>query len=102
MLFENELNHWGKNLTGIDLSNSSAHDEIIMIRTVEMNKSEIIKDPEILHPCRFDKKKMIHIYEEYCATKCTEERDSRGKIIDLPNVSVNLIGEAVDLAFLHA
>lgn len=101
MLFEEELNHWGKGLTGLELSNSLAHDEIIMIRAVEQEASNITKDPEILHPCRFDRKKMIHIYEEYCATKCTEERNEKGEIIDLPNVSVNLIGEAVNLAFLH-
>lgn len=102
MLFENELNHVGKNLTGMELTNSPAHDEIIMIRTVEMDAESIIKDPEILHPCKFDKKKMIHIYKEYCATRCTEEKNEKGEIIDLPNVSVSLIGEAVNLAFLHA
>lgn len=102
MLFENELNHVGKNLTGMELTNSPAHDEIIMIRTVEIEAKAIISDPEILHPCRFDKRKMLHIYNEYCATKCTEERNEKGELIDLPNVSVSLIGEAVNLAFLHA
>lgn len=102
MIFENELNHVGRNLTGMDLTNSPAHDEIIMIRTVEMSAKSIIKDPEILHPCKFDKKKMIHIYKEYCATYCEEEKNEKGEIIDLPNVSVSLIGEAVNLAFLHA
>ena len=101
MIFENELNHWGKGLIGLELSNSLAHDEIIMIRTIEMEAKAITQDPEILHPCQFDKKKMIHIYEEYCATKCTEERDEKGHIVDLPNVSVTTIGKAVDLAFLH-
>ena len=102
MLFENELNHVGKNLTGLELSNSPAHDEIVMIRTVEIEGKSIIRDPEILHPCKFDKKKMIHIYKEYCATYCEEEKNEKGEIIDLPNVSVSLIGEAVNLAFLHA
>lgn len=101
MLFEKELNHWGKGLTGLELSNSLAHDEIVMIRTVEMEALNITKDPEILHPCNFDKKKMIHIYTEYCPTVCEVERDEDGRIIDLPNVSVSVIGEAVDLAFLH-
>lgn len=101
MNFEKELNHWGKGLTGIELSNSSAHDEIVMIRAIEREAFNITKDPKILHPCNFDRKKMIHIYKEYCATKCTEKRNEKGEIIDLPNVSVNLIGEAVDLAFLH-
>lgn len=101
MLFEKELNHWGRGLTGLELSDSLAHDEIVMIRAVEQEASNITKDPEILHPCNFDRKKMIHIYKEYCATKCTEERNEKGEIIDLPNVSVNLIGEAVNLAFLH-
>ena len=101
MLFEKELNHWGKDLTGIELSNSLAHDEIVMIRAIELQALAITKDPEILFPCNFDKQKMIHIYEEYCSTKCTEERNEKGKIIDLPNVSVSLIGEAVNLAFLH-
>ena len=102
MLFENELNHVGKNLTGLELSNSSAHDEIIMIRTIEIEAKSITRDPEILHPCKFDKKKMLHIYNEYCATRCTEKRNEKGELIDLPNVSVSLIGEAVNLAFLHA
>lgn len=102
MLFENELNHVGKNLTGMELTNSPAHDEIIMIRTVEIDAKAIISDPKILHPCKFDKKKMLHIYDKYCATRCTEERNEKGEVIDLPNVSVSLIGEAVNLAFLHA
>lgn len=102
MLFENELNHYGKNLTGLELSNNSAHDEIVMIRTIEVETQAIIRDPEILHPCNFDRKKMIHIYKEYCPTKCKEERNEKGEIIDLPNVSVSVIGEAIDLAFLHA
>lgn len=102
MLFEEKLNHWGKGLTGIELSNSLAHDEIVMIRAIELQALDIIKDPEILFPCNFDRKKMIHVYKEYCSTKCTEERNEKGEIIDLPNVSVNLIGEAIDLAFLHA
>lgn len=102
MLFEEELNHWGKGLTGNELSNSLAHDEIVMIRTIEIEGFAIIQDPEILFPCKFDRKKIIHIYKEYCATKCTEERNKKGEIIDLPNVSVSVIGEAVDLAFLHA
>jgi hypothetical protein len=101
MIFENELNHWGKGLTGLALSNSLAHDEIVMIRTIEVEAKAIIQDPEILHPCKFDKKKMLHIYKDYCATKCTEERNEKGELIDLPNVSVSLIGEAVNLAFLH-
>ena len=101
MIFEQELNHWGKGLTGLELSNSLAHDEIVMIRTIEVNALEITKDPEILHPCKFDKKKMIHIYEEYCSTTCETERDENGRIIDLPHVSVRTIGDAVDLAFLH-
>lgn len=99
--FERELNHWGKGLTGDDLNNSLAHDEIIMIRTVEQNIKEIVKDPEILHPCIFDKKKLIHIYKEYCSTVCDTKRDGKGNIIDLPNVSCSIIGDAVDLAFLH-
>lgn len=102
MLFEKELNHWGKGLTGIDLSNSLAHDEIVMIRAIEREAFNITKDPEILHPCNFDRKKMIHIYKEYCTTKCTEERNEKGELIDLPNVSVSLIGDAVNLAFLHS
>lgn len=101
MLFEKELNHWGKGLTGLELSNSLAHDEIVMIRTIEIEALNITRDPEILHPCNFDKKKMIHIYTEYCSTVCEVERDEKGRIIDLPNVSVNVIGKAVDLAFLH-
>lgn len=99
--FERELNHWGKGLTGLELSNSLAHDEIVMIRAVEQNIANIVKDPEILHPCKFDKKKMIHIYKEYCSTVCNTEQDEQGRIIDLPNVSCSVIGEAVDLAFLH-
>lgn len=100
--FEHELNHWGKGLTGIDLSNSLAHDEIIMIRTVEFHKNEIIKEPELLFPGRFTIKQKIHIYKHFCSTKCTEELDEYGNIIDLPNVSTTLIGEAVNLAFLHS
>ena len=102
MLFERELNHWGKGLTGTDLSKSNAHDEIIMIRTIEMNKESIVSDPKILFPGNFTIGKMLHIYENYCATYCTEERDEFGNLIDLPNVSVSLIGEAVDLAYLHS
>lgn len=102
MIFEKELNHWGKGLTGLELSNSLAHDEIILIRTIEVEQKAIVQDPEILHPCKFDRKKMIHIYKEYCATKCTEERDEKGNIIDLPYVSVRVIGDAVELAFLHS
>jgi len=101
MLFEKELNHWGKGLTGIELGNSLAHDEIVMIRAIENEALTITKDPEILFPSNFDRKKMIHIYKEYCATKCTEERNEKGEIIDLPNISVTVIGEAVNLAFLH-
>ena len=100
--FERELNHWGKGLTGIDLSNSLAHDEIIMIRTIEFHKDEIMKEPELLFPSSFTTKQKVHIYEHFCPTKCTEERNEKGEIIDLPNVSTTLIGEAVNLAFLHS
>lgn len=100
--FEHKMNHWGKGLSGTDLSASMAFDEIIMIRTVEMNMNQIVKDPEILFPCMFDKKKLIHIYKEYCATKLTEERNEKGELVDLPRVHCSTIDNAVALAFLHA
>jgi len=102
MKFEKELNHWGKGLTGIELSNSLAHDEIVMIRAIELNMNKIVKDPEILHPAKFDRKKLIHIYKEYCSVYVKEERNEKGEIIDLPNISCSLIGDAINLAFLHS
>lgn len=101
MIFEKELNHWGKGLIGLELSNSKAHDEIIMIRTIETEAKAIIRDPVVLFP-GMTKEKMIHIYKEYCATTCETIRDEKGNIIDLPNVSVSLIDDAINLAFLHA
>ena len=101
MLFEKELNHWGKGLTGTELSNSLAHDEIVMIRAIEQNKEKIVKNSYLLFPSRFTIAKKIHIYQAYCSTSCETERNERGEIVDLPNVSTTLIGEAVDLAFLH-
>lgn len=101
MLFENELNHWGKGLTGIELSNSLAHDEITMIRAIELNKDKIVKDPTLLHPGAFTIAQKLYVYTEYCSTYCKEERNEKGKLVDLPNVSTTLIGEAINLAFLH-
>lgn len=101
MIFEKELNHWGKGLIGLELSNSKAHDEIIMIRAIENEAKAIVQDPVVLFP-GMTKEKMIHIYKEYCATECETITDEKGNIIDLPNVSVSLINDAINLAFLHA
>ena len=102
MLFEKELNHWGKGLTGTELSNSLAHDEIIMIRTIESNKETIVKDPELLFPSKFTIAQVAHIYKEYCSTSCENVKDENGNIIEFPNISTTLIGDAVNLAFLHS
>lgn len=102
MLFEEELNHWGKGLTGIELSNSLAHDEIVMIRAIEQNKEKIVRDSYLLFPGKFTIAKKLHIYRAYCSTCCETEVNEKGQVVDLPNVSTTLIGEAVDLAFLHS
>lgn len=88
--FEYILNHPGKGLTGIELSNSSWHDDIIMIRCIQYNKEEIVKDPACLFPI-VDKKMIEHIYKEYCST-----------VIDINNLRMSYMREAINLAFLHA
>lgn len=102
MNFEEIMNHPGKNLTSNDLTNSIWHDEIILIRAIEYNKEEIIKDPEILFPSKTDLQKIKIIYKDYCSTAISVERDEHGEIIDFPNISITRVGEAIDLAFLHS
>ena len=88
--FEYALNHPGKGLTGIELSNSIWHDDIIMIRCIQWNASKIVKDPACLFPV-VDKKMIEHIYKEYCSTT-----------IDIDNLRMGYIREAINLAFLRS
>ena len=88
--FEYALNHPGKGLTGIELSNSIWHDDIIMIRCIQWNASKIVKDPACLFPV-VDKKMVKHIYKEYCSTT-----------INIDNLRMDYIREAINLAFLRS
>lgn len=90
MIFENELNIVGKNLTGIELCDSPNHDNVIMVRTIEANKEAICKDPVVLFPIT-DLKVVEHIYREYCATALHN---------GVENLSMSIMREAIDLAFL--
>lgn len=91
MEFENKINMVGKNETGIELSNSPNHDNVIMVRTIEMNKEAIRKDPVVLFPV-IDLKTVEHIYREYCATALHN---------GIENLNMNYIRQAIDLCFLY-
>lgn len=90
MKFEYIMNHPFKGLTGLDLSNSIGHDEIIMIRTVEMNKDKIADDSVILSDEKIEMK-MKYVYREYCDT-----------VVNLDNIKTEVFREAINLALLHA
>lgn len=90
MKFEHIMNHPFKGLTGLDLSNSIGHDEIVMIRTIEMNKDKIADDSVILSN-KETKEKMKYVYREYCDT-----------VVDLNNIKTEVFREAINLALLHA
>lgn len=90
MEFENKLNINGKGLTGVELANSPNHDNVIMVRTIELNKESIVKDPVVLFPV-VDLNTIKHIYREYCATTLHN---------GVENLSMSIMREAIDLAFL--
>lgn len=90
MEFENILNINGKGLTGVELANSPNHDNVIMVRTIEMNKDSIRQDPVVLFPV-VDLKTVEHIYREYCATTLHN---------GVKNLNINHIKEAINLCFL--
>lgn len=89
MQYEEKLNHPCKGLTGFDLSNSSGFDDIIIIRTIESKKEEILQDPAILFPV-IDRKTLEYIYKEYCSTH-----------LNLENVNMSYFKRAIDLLFLE-
>lgn len=90
MKFEYIMNHPFKGLTGLDLSNSIGHDEIIMIRTIEMNKDKIADDSVISSNNKIEET-MKYVYREYCDT-----------VVDLNNVKTEVFRKAINLALLHA
>lgn len=90
MKFECLMNHPCKGLTGLELSNSVGHDEIIMIRTIEMNMDKIANDSIILSDNKIEEK-MKYVYREYCDT-----------VVDLKNIRTNIFKEAIDMALLNA
>ena len=77
-------------------------DELIIIRCIEQNKDEIVKDPMFLLPFtnlygteKEDDEKlntMKYLYKNYCSTTCN----------DLSKVNNNYIRDAINLAFLHS
>ena len=91
MEFENKVNMVGKNETGVELSNSPNHDNVVMVRTIEMNKEAIRKDPVVLFPV-IDLKTVEHIYREYCATALHN---------GIENLNMSYIRQAIDLCFLY-
>ena len=91
MEFENKINMVGKIETGVELSNSPNHDNIVMVRTIEMNKEAIRKDPVVLFPV-VDLKTVEHIYREYCATALHN---------GIENLNMGYIRQAIDLCFLY-
>ena len=90
MKFEYIMDHYAMGLTGLELSNSVGHDEIIMIRTIEMNKDKIANDVVMLSDKKINEK-MKYVYREYCDT-----------VINLNNVRTEVFREAVNLALLYA
>ena len=91
MEFENKINMVGKNLTGVELCNSPSHDDVVMVRTIELNKESIRKDPVVLFPV-IDLKTVEHIYREYCATALHN---------GIENLNMHYMRSAIDLCFLY-
>lgn len=88
-----------------DVNHQYSHktfDELIIIRTIEQNKEEIVKDPMFLLPFsnlygtekENDEKlnTMKYLYKNYCNTMCH----------DLSKVNNSYIRDAINLAFLHS
>ena len=92
--FENILNYSLKGIVldteTLDKISNKNHDELILIRAIEINKDAIAKDPRFLLP--FTRDDLEYLYKHYCSTTC----------YNLENVSLTLIRDAINLAFLHS
>lgn len=75
-IYEHKLDHPCKGMTGFDIKDTALFDELIMIRTIEANKEQIKKDPEVIFPVT-DKRTVKHIYKEYCPVHLNNLEDIR-------------------------
>ena len=90
--FERMMNHPGKGMTGLELEASVWYDEIMFIRSLEMNKEDVVKNPHAIFPV-VDKETIRKLIRDY--------DDGFSNISD-NYIRIGVAAMAIDYCFLDA